>query len=110
MNLEAFADRFQEGDRELAAKMFAKLFQAGEDERAVIRIRMQQFVRMEIEPEAFEQTQDSFSGGCIQESCIPRINCVQRDPDRDGLAVTDFEFRNLFQLVGGPMSEVQRAG
>ncbi len=61
-------------------------------------------------PSSSSKSQHAFGGGGVEKTHVARVNHVQRDADGDGFAVADSVFGKLFELVRGPMAEIERAG
>lgn len=55
VNLDPFADRSQQGDRELAAQVFAKFLEPLDDEQIVLGVHIKQFIGEKIESEFLNQ-------------------------------------------------------
>jgi hypothetical protein len=99
--------KVQAGDGEFTTEVFTELLQAGGDEQLTIGVLVQEFVAEQLESKLVEQVQDavgSGSGEMPTQAGVDDINC---DPDGDRLAMAQSIFRELLQLVGGPVTEVE---
>ena len=107
MDFKSFPNPFQERDRQLTAEMLSKLLQAVQYIQLPIRLHVQQFMSKQLEPENFEEPQNTFLRSCIQVSHPPGINRVQGNSDGHRFAVSDGEVTELFEFMRTPVSEVK---
>ena len=110
VHFESLADRVEERDGEFATEMFAKFFEAAEDDRLVFVVEVKQFAGEQLETEHFEKAEDAGFGGGIDVANAARIDHVQRDTDGDGFAVAQAVFGKLLELVRGPVAEIEGTG
>ncbi len=106
MDFKAAAEIAQKRDGEFAAEVLAKFLQAVQNQEALVGISVQQFVRVKLESQRFQQSEDALRGPCAQKLHLARINNIQRNANGHRLTVADFVFRQLFELVRLPMAEI----
>ena len=97
-------DAFEERDGELAAEVFAEFVESGGE------IGVFELGGMEVEPNAPKEGQNSFCVGRWKESGVAGVERIEGDADGDGFAMANGEVGELFDLVSGPMAEIEWAG
>src|SRR5580700_825389 len=77
-------------------------------QRHAPRIALPQLVVPQVETKPLQKTQDTLVLARSKAARQNRIARVERDTDGDSLAVIELIFRQLLELVRGPMTEIQR--
>lgn len=110
VDFEAFTNGFEQGDGKFAAKVFAELLKAVEEDQGLAGISVQEFIGVKFEAEGFEELKHAFGRSGTEEAGVARINHIQGDANGDGFAMADFVFRKLFKFMRGPVAKIERAG
>src|SRR5581483_2952909 len=95
VDFETLTNGLEQGDGKLAAKVFPEFLQAIEEDERLAGIGVKEFVGKQFEAERFEELEDAFSGGGVEEAGVAGINHIERDAHGDGFAMADFVFGKL---------------
>ena len=102
------AEVLQQEDGELAAKVLAKLIEAGEHAAVAGGIGPVERGMVSGEPEGIENPQDAVGGGGIEQAGTDRIEGVERQTNGHGGRVEQGVAGEGFEFVRGPVAEVER--
>src|SRR5690606_24409754 len=109
VHLEAGADRGEQGERQLAPEVLAKLLEPLQDGAPAQSSTELERRVPDRQPELFEQAQHPGSLRRAQVAGPHRVEGVQRDADRHRLAVAELEIGQALELVRRPVTEIERA-
>jgi len=99
------ADAFEQRDGKLAAQMLAESLKAVQNEKRLARIGVPISSVAHRSKPSFQEAKDAFGGGRVEKTQVARINCVSAIPIATASPMPDFVFRELFELVRGPVAE-----
>ncbi len=111
VHVEGLADAPEEQHRQLASEVLPELLEPDED-RARIGGRIEVGAELRDEhrqPQREQEVENPPPVRLRQEAAQPRIRAIQRDPNRDRLAVAQGIPGQMLEPVRGPVSEVERA-
>ena len=108
VNFETLPDAAQQGDRQLAAEMFAEFLEAVEHDQISVRVRIKHLRREQVEAQRLDQLQNPLRRRGREAADVARVDRIERDADRHRLAVTQLVFGKLLELVRRPVPEIER--
>src|SRR5436190_1021406 len=88
--------------------MFSEFLEAVEDDEGIGGIDVEKLVRERVKAEIFDEAQDAFGTGRINQALTARVDCGERYVNGNGIAVTNLVIGDLFELARGPMPEIER--
>src|SRR6266446_2816578 len=94
VNFKSASNPFQEGDRQVAAEVLAKLIQPDEQS-----IDVKHFDREGGKAKLVHERENPLGIGIVEVSRLARVDDVQCDSNRDGFAMPDPERGELLELV-----------
>src|SRR5450631_2881860 len=102
------ADVRKKRDGQFAAEMLLEIRQPLQQSGFPLGVLLSQCIMPQREAKPFENAKYAPVFALRQQSRHDRIPGIERDTDRDRLAMVDFVVREMFELVGGPVSKIQR--
>ena len=110
MHLMARADAEREGDGELAAEVLLEVAQAAEDDPLAGGVARVELVEPNVEAALQQPVADAREVVGADPALLLRVDGIEQHAAGDGFAVRDAKAGHEFQLVRGPVAEVERAG
>src|ERR1700722_8200368 len=110
MNFVAVPNGTRERDAELAAEVFLKFGDAFENLRLARAVSPFQIIQPDRKAALFECRMDPVEFRACEPAFGNSIKRIKEDSDRDRFAMRDLETGHGFELVGGPVAEVEGPG
>ena len=108
VNLQSTPDVAQQGDGEFSAEVFAEFLQPLQHPQLARSGYGLEFGIKQSESQTFQEAQDAFGCRTSEQALSDRIQHIQGDADGHRLAMPEPVTAHLLELVGGPMSEIER--